>query len=136
EADQETSSGHRPDVDAARHVGAGDQTAIGRNGHGAYPVLELSAARLTQALDELAVGQAPDLDAGVAAGRQDMLVVRMEGDIGDAVFMARSQFLELLAGVRVEQVDLARQPAALAARPGGQPLAIGRESRGTHALLE
>src|SRR5438128_2169311 len=81
----------RPDVDHPGHVGAGEPPAVGGKRDGVNPVLELSAARLAQLLDQLAVGDVPDADQRIPAGGGQVPAVGMEQQVGDAVLVARRQ---------------------------------------------
>lgn len=63
-----SSAAELPDVDMAGHVGGREARAVGREGNGVEPILELAAARFAQFLHELAIGDIPDAHDGVAPG--------------------------------------------------------------------
>src|SRR5581483_210682 len=126
-----------PDLDLAGLVGGGEPLAVGRDGEGTEPVLELAAARLAQLLDQLAVVHAPDAHDGIAAGGEQVLAVGVEEDGGGAVEVARGQLAQLLAGGRVEERHLAVLAVDLAAASQGEDLAVGGEGGGgDHLLVE
>src|SRR5262249_47553838 len=71
-----------------------------------------------------------------AAGGEDVLAVGMELQVGGAVEMAGGRFTDFLAGLGVEQRDLAGQAARFTTAGTGEPLAVRRIGGGRHALLD
>src|SRR5262249_5614969 len=118
-----------PELDRPVGPGAGEQLAVGRPGH-----VERVAAVALEGAHELAGGDLEGFDELVGRGGGEGPAVGAEGDAVDRVAVGVGDLGHDLAGIDVDELDLAVLGGRAAA--GGQELAVGREGQGGDAVGE